>query len=112
MVVQKIAQGLASQVIEGHFLAGRRQGRGQVQVMADPDIEGTLARLLRCVAQGLARSEVVVHRLPECGVQFCDGFCFVAHQRLDEQNLAEQAVVFEAGFDRADVAIVFQLVVH
>ncbi|ERH47422.1 hypothetical protein O204_14030 [Pseudomonas simiae] len=42
MVVRKIAQGLASQVIEGQFLAGRRQGRRQVQVMADPDIEGAV----------------------------------------------------------------------
>ena len=80
--------------------------------MADPDIEGAFARLLRCVPQGLAGGEVVVQRLTKCGVQFGNGFAFVAHQRLDEQDLAEQAVVFDAGFDGADVALVFQLVVH
>ncbi|MBN2993403.1 hypothetical protein JWR97_21390 [Pseudomonas cedrina subsp. fulgida] len=62
--------------------------------------------------QGLAGGEIVIHRLTKSGVQFGDGFTFVAHQGLDEQNLAEQAVVFEAGFDGADVAFVFQLVVH
>ncbi|EFQ63891.1 hypothetical protein PFWH6_2342 [Pseudomonas fluorescens WH6] len=34
VMLQKLIQRLASQIIERHFLSARRQGRGQVQVMA------------------------------------------------------------------------------
>lgn len=69
MVLQEFMQRLACQVIEGDFFAGRGQRRSQVQVMADPHVERSLARFFGCLPKGLARGEIVVHRLAKGRVQ-------------------------------------------
>jgi len=109
-MLQEFVQRLPREIVQRHFLPGCREGSGQVEVMADTDVERALAGLFRCLPKGHAGLDVVVHGGAKGGVQFGDGFALVADQGLDEKQLPEQAIVFDAGFDGADVACVFQLV--
>eukprot|EP01133_Synstelium_polycarpum_P006420 gene6420-7448_t len=103
-MLQEFVQRLAREIVQRDFLPGRGKRGGQVEFMADTDVERTLAGLFRCLPKGLAGLDVVVHGGAKGGVQFGDGFALVADQGLDEKQLSEQAVVFDAGFDGADVA--------
>ena len=89
----------------------RTRGR-QVNIVADPDIEGALTWLLRRLSRLGAVRQVIVHGLLERLLQRGDGLGFIIHQGLDIQQFAIQAVVFRAGFNGPVVTTILQQIRH
>jgi hypothetical protein len=71
--------------------------------VADPNVERPLAGHFRDMTKRVAGLEIIIDCRAESLAQLSNGFALVGNQGPDELQLAKQAVVFGAGFDRTVV---------